>query len=364
MPGTERSTRDLGRLRADLEAWLAGQLPSAAAPVVSELRTPPVGQSSETVLFEATWTGDGQPVTRRLVARVAPQQADIPLFPRYDLAREYRAIQAVRQHTGAPVPEAVWLETDPSFLGSPFFVMGHVDGEAPPDVMYLLDGWLAQASEAEQRQVQESTIAAIASLHAAPDPARHFAFLQFREGGDTPLRRHVAHAWAWYEYASGVGGRFPLIEQGFRWVDDHWPSREGDTVLLWGDARIGNVLYRDFRPAALLDWEMSGLGPRELDLAWLVASHRVFADVLTQRGMPGMPHFLRLDDVVASYAAAGGHAAADMDFYLGYAAVQWAIVSALANLRRVHFGQLAMPDDPQDLIFNRAWLEQVAAPVA
>jgi aminoglycoside phosphotransferase (APT) family kinase protein len=348
-------------LRADLEAWLAGQLTAGADPVVSQLRTPPVGQSSETVLFEATWTGDGGPVTRRLVARVAPQRADIPLFPHYDLPREYQAIRSVAEHTDAPVPEAVWLEGDASFLGSPFFVMGRVDGEAPPDVSYLLDGWLARASAAEQRLLQESTIAAIGCLHAAPDPARHFAFLQFREAGDTPLRRHVAHAWKWYEYAAGLGGRFPLIERGFRWVDDHWPAREGDTVLLWGDARIGNVLYRDFRPAALLDWEMAGLGSRELDLAWLVASHRVFADVLTQRGMPGMPHFLRLDDVAASYEAVTGHAAADMDFYLGYAAVQWAIVSALANLRRVHFGQLVMPGDPQDLIFNRRWLEQVVA---
>ncbi len=207
-----------------------------------------------------------------------------------------------------------------------------------------------------------STVDALAALHAAREPARRCAFLQFPEDGDTALRRHVAHAWTWYEYARArTGDRFPLIEEGFRWLEDHWPAREGEPVLLWGDARIGNVLYRDFRPAALLDWEMAARGPRELDLAWLVASHRVFVDMLAERGVSGMPHFLRLDDVAARYEVVAGHAARDMDFYLTYAAVQWAIVLVLGQHRRAHFGQILMPDDSQGLITNRAALARLLA---
>jgi aminoglycoside phosphotransferase (APT) family kinase protein len=362
LPGTARSTRDIGRLRDGLTAWLAGQLPPGSSPVVSELTEPPsVGQSSETLLFEAAWQENGTARSRPLVARVAPQPADIPLFPRYDLGREFQAMRAVARLTTAPVPEARWLEPDPSHLGSPFFIMSRVEGQVPTDVVYILDSWLSRAVPADQRRLQESTIEAVARLHAAPDPARHFAFLQLPEAGDTPLRRHVAHAWKWYEYAAARGGQFPLIEQGFRWVEDHWPAREGDSALLWGDARIGNVLYRDFRPAALLDWEMAALGPRELDIAWLVSAHRVFEDMLARRGLAGMPHFLRLDDVAAGYETACGHAVADMDFYLTYAAVQWAVVFVLTGLRRVHFGQLAMPADYQDLITNRASLERMLA---
>jgi aminoglycoside phosphotransferase (APT) family kinase protein len=359
-PDTARSTRDLGRLRADLQEWLAGQLPPGSSPEVSELREPAsVGQSSETLLFEAAWQDSGGTRTRRLVARVAPQPADLPLFPSYDLAREYQTMRAVAQLSDAPVPEALWLEPDPAPLGSPFFVMSHVEGQVPSDIVYLFDSWLARASGAEQREVQDSTIDVLARLHAVPDPARHFAFLQLPDAGDTPLRRHVAHAWKWYEYAAARGGRFPLIERGFRWLHDNWPAREGEAVLLWGDARVGNVLYRDFRPAAILDWEMAVLGPRELDIAWLVSSHRVFADVLAGHGLSGMPHFLKLEDVAATYEAASGYAVADMDFYLMYASVQWAIVSVLANYRRVHFGQLPKPDDSQDLMFNRACLERL-----
>jgi aminoglycoside phosphotransferase (APT) family kinase protein len=30
------------------------------------------------------------------------------------------------------------------------------------------------------------------------------------------------------------------------------------------------------RPAAVLDWEMTALGPREVDIAWLIFAHMVF----------------------------------------------------------------------------------------
>jgi hypothetical protein len=49
-----KSSRDLGWLRAGLEAWLAARLPDGAAPEVAELTAPRTGHSSETVLFTAT----------------------------------------------------------------------------------------------------------------------------------------------------------------------------------------------------------------------------------------------------------------------------------------------------------------------
>ena len=41
-------------------------------------------------------------------------------------------------------------------------------------------------------------------------------------------------------------------------------------MLSWGDSRIGNVLYEDFRPVAVLDWEMATVGPRALDVSWII----------------------------------------------------------------------------------------------
>jgi aminoglycoside phosphotransferase (APT) family kinase protein len=132
-------------------------------------------------------------------------------------------------------------------------------------------------------------------------------------------------------------------------------------VLSWGDARVNNVIYRDFRPVALLDWEMAGLGPREIDIAWLVGGHRVFEDIAGLFSSPGMPHFLRLEDVATQYEAATGYSVRDIDFYLTYTAIQWAVVFVIAGLRRVRFGEQAMPDEVHDLIINRGPLEQMLA---
>lgn len=357
----QKSSRDLGQTRADLAAWLARKLPAGSAPEVTELTAPPTGQSSETLFFTADWHDGSVRQARRLVARVAPRRVDMPVFPSYQMEREFRVIRIVGELTDIPVPEAVWVEPDPAALGTPFYIMSRVDGDVPDDITYNSDGWLFEAGREEQRLLQESTVSALAALHAVPDPERNFAFLQFPQAGDTALRRHVAHAQAWYDHAVSLGGRCPLIERGFRWLAENWPASSGETVLSWGDARVNNVIYRDFRPAALLDWEMAGLGPREVDIAWLVGGHRVFQDIAGLFGSPGMPDFMLLEDVAAQYEAATGHRVRDIGFYLTYTAIQWAVVFVIVGLRRVRFGEQAMPDDVHDLIINRGPLEQMLA---
>ena len=172
------------------------------------------------------------------------------------------------------------------------------------------------------------------------------------------MRRHVEHTRAWYEFAH-EGHRSSLIEEGFAWLDAHWPEHEGDAVVSWGDARIGNVMYRDFEPVAVLDWEMAALGPRELDLTWLVNAHCVFEHLASNFGLEGMPHFLRLDEVAAEYERLSGYTPRDLEFYMTYAAVEWAIVFLRTGLRAVHFGEQEMPDDVHDLMHHRGLLEQM-----
>ena len=55
-------------------------------------------------------------------------------------------------------------------------------------------------------------------------------------------------------------------------------------MLNWGDARVGNILYRDFAPIAVLDWEMATVGPREVDLAWMIFLHAFFHDMAVTFG--------------------------------------------------------------------------------
>jgi aminoglycoside phosphotransferase (APT) family kinase protein len=356
------STRDAEQLRQTLTTWLGERLGSPTPPDVPEIGSNSAnGMSSETVLFRAGWTdADGVDHAEDLVARIAPDVANEPVFPEYALANQFDLLAMVAELTDVPVPAVRWLEVDPDVIGSPFFVMDRVDGVVPPDVMpYTFgDNWLYDASKAEQRRLQDTSVGVLAGLHSIPDAEARFAFLAPDADGDTPLRRHVNHSRDWYEFAKARASRSAVVEDGFAWLDAHWPD-EGPAVLSWGDSRIGNVMYRDFAPVAVLDWEMAGLGPRELDLGWMVFSHMVFQHLAKTFEMPGMDDFLVPEDVSATYESLTGHAPRDLDFYIVYAAVQWGIVFMRTGARQAHFGEIEMPADVDDLLHHKDLFRQL-----
>ncbi|WP_328808175.1 phosphotransferase family protein [Nonomuraea antri] len=343
------STRDLEELRDRVTHWLAGRL---GEPVeVSDLERPSSnGMSSETLFFTASW---GRTRTR-CVARLAPAAEAVPVFPSYDLRAQFEIMRLAGEKAGVPAPRALWFEPDPGPLGSPFFVMERADGDVPPDVMpYTFEGWLLEADPREQRRLQDATVEIVAALHETRFTPGELAVL-----GPGGLREHVDDQRAYYWWAHGER-RIPVLERAFAWLESHWPDEPGPDVLTWGDARIGNVMYRDFTPVAVLDWEMAALGPRELDLSWMIFLHRFFQDLTVAMGLPGMPDFMRRDDVCQKYRQITGYEPRDMDFYEMYAALRHGIIMARVWQRRIHFGEQPRPDDPDDLVLHRATIEDL-----
>jgi aminoglycoside phosphotransferase (APT) family kinase protein len=362
----QRSSRDPDQTRIRLEQWLAQTLGPESSPTVADLAgTDANGMSSDTMLFRARWRADDGPRDERLVARVAPDAADVPVFPTYDMQGQFDVIRQVGSLTEAPVPKTWWCETSADPMGAPFFVMSQVDGVVPPDVMpYTFgDNWLFDATTEEQQRLQTTTIEAIAALHEITDPTARFGYLERTSAGGTHLRRHVANTRAWYEMVARDGAASPLVERGFEWLDANWPAHESPTVLSWGDSRIGNVLYDNFAPVALLDWEMAGLGPAELDIGWIVYAHHVFQSLAEMLGLPGMPTFLAPADVATKYESLRGYAVRDLRFFMVYSALQWGIVFLRTGHRQAHFGEREMPPDPEELIHNRPHLESLLADV-
>jgi len=347
----QRSTRDLASLRAGLATWLAEQAGTDVD--LGEVEVPGTnGMSSETVLLDAAWDG----AQHRLVARFAPEPSAVPVFPAYDLERQARVMTEVRAATDVPVPEVLWTEPDGARLGTPFFVMRRVDGRVPPDVMpYNFDSWVTAATDEERALLQSTSVDVLARLHAA-GPLERFAFLELDRAGATAMQRQLADQAAYYEWAR-EGLRVPLIERTFAWLEEHLPGDEGDAVMCWGDARIGNMLYDGFEPAAVLDWEMAVLAPPEVDVAWFAYLHRFFEDLAARFGASGLPEFLRLDDVATEYERVSGRTPRHLRYFTVYAALRYAIVSVRTTKRGVHFGQQTMPDDLDDVIMHRAGLE-------
>ena len=289
-----RSGRDPAEFPARLAEWLATVFPAERTRPGVVLRdgNDANGMSSETLILDADWTEGGERRTGRYVARVAPAQEDVPVFPEYALRSQYDTMRLVGELTEVPVPRVRWMEPTGQVIGSPFFVMDHVEGTVPQDVLpyNFGDNWLYDASPEDQRRLQDGTVETIVKLHAIPGAGSRFGFLTPRQGtaGDGPLARNLAWTKAWYDFAVDGLGRSALVERGLAWLDAHLPETR-ETVLCWGDARIGNILYRDFAPAAVLDWEMAAIGPRELDVSWLIFAHRVFESLAAMLELPGMP---------------------------------------------------------------------------
>ncbi|MFJ6570193.1 phosphotransferase family protein [Streptomyces sp. NPDC091292] len=352
-PRPRTSTRDLGELSRRLTGWLSARLPGARAVRVSVPASN--GMSSETVLFDIEpGAGHPEPPVRSCALRLAADPAAYTVFPVYDMPRQYRTMRLVAERTGLPVPRVLWLEEDPEPLGAPFFVMERVDGRVPPDVMpYTYEGnWLHAASDEERAGLEEATVGVLARLHDGV-PAREADYLA-APGDGSPLTRHVRAQRAYYAWVVDGLPRSPLIERAFDRLTELWPDDEGAPVLVWGDARIGNIVYDGFTPAAVLDWEMAGLAPREVDLAWTIYLHRFFQHLTAGSGQPGLPGFLRRDRVEERYARLTGHTPRAMDFHLLYAALRHAVVMLRVAYRQVHFGETAVPRDPDTLILHHA----------
>ena len=349
------SSRDPQQLHQRLGAWLADQV--AGGEVIGVTAPEANGMSSQTVLFDARFDDGTGMAVHELVARVAPAAVDVPVFATYDLAAQYRVMQLVARHAPAvPVPATRWLETDAGVLGGEFFVMDRVHGRVPPDVMpYTFEGWLADAAPADRRHLQDTTVAVLAAIHGIDLTGVDTGFLELGGGEGSSLRRHVDHWRGYYDWMRG-DGRLPLVDDTFAWLEANWPADPGPDVLSWGDARIGNVIYDGFTPAAVLDWEMAAVGPAGIDVGWMVFLHTFFQDLSEQFGLAGLPDMFVPGDVAATYGAAGGGDIHDLDFYVVYAALRHALVMARVHERRVHFGEAEAVSDPDDAIMHRARL--------
>lgn len=341
------SHRDPLGLRADFERWLSAR--QAGAAVAAAELTASGATSDATILVDAGWDGEAH----RLMVRIAPRADARPRLPRGDIRYEFLTLRRLgSQVVRAAVPQALWVEDDPQPIGAPFLVMSRVEGQIPPgpERPYTFGSWVTDASPADRQRMQRGTIEQLARVHAAT--AADFGFLDRRRAGESGLAAHFRHTIDCYGLIREEGLRVPLIERGLAWVREHWPD-ESAPVLSWGDAAIGNVVYRNFSPVALLDWEMATLGPRELDLGRMIFSHRFCQDLAQAAGLPGLPDFLRRDDVAATYAELTGYRPAQLDFYTAYAALVQAVVAVSGRLRAVALGQAELPADPETMIVHR-----------
>src|SRR5262249_25558741 len=112
------------------------------------------GHSCETYLLEGL----------DRILRTEPSEEG--LLPPYDMAFQHRVLGAVGACPGGPpVPRVFELCTDPSVIGSPFFIMERLVGEA---FEYQVPPWLAAAAPEVRGRMSAQWIDAVVAVHRMP----------------------------------------------------------------------------------------------------------------------------------------------------------------------------------------------------
>ena len=241
------STRDAGDLRARLDAWLAGRPEVGARPSIDSFERPETnGMSSETLLFDASWEAPDDPgtrVTRRLVARLCPDTSAYPVFPTYDMAKQARVMQLVRDRTEAPVPVVRWNEPSADPLGAPFFVMERVEGRIPSDnPPYHASGWVTEIAPAERGALWNSGLDALAAIHPVDPASRGIDFL------DAPAPD-----------ADSVEWQLALWKRYFDWAADGRPFELALVRAMIGAAKADGHIDAEEQRAIFAQVERIGL---------------------------------------------------------------------------------------------------------
>lgn len=324
-----------------LASWLSTKLLDAQHITVTDVHVPGAGGlSNETVLFTANWQQDGATTTRGMVARVQPDGPGV--FPDYDLRKEATVIKALGERSTVSVPEVYFYEDDPSVFGSPFLVMQRIDGRIPADdPPFTAAGWVLDLTPQQRRQMWHNSIDTLAAIHDVDWRAIGLDLLDTPEN-HSGLDAGLAQWCQTFEWAA-EGEPNPTIEAALRWLDENRPEADAQTVLNWGDARVGNIIFSDSLAAAgILDWEMVVLASREQDLGWwlfLMRHHTEGVGLPLPDGIPDR------DETVEYYERITGHRVRNLDYYEVLAGTRLAILMVRAAHLMIAAGLLP-PDAP------------------
>lgn len=319
---------DRSHYAAALQTWFTKVVPGASAVEITDLDIPvATGFSNETVMFTAAWTDSDGSHRERFVGRIEPGTGG--LFPTQtehtavSVATQHRIMATVGALGAAPVPSTIGFEPDPSVLGQPFFVMHFVEGRVPGDQpRYSQAGFLVdEATPEERRRMVESGLEAMAGLHAIEWKAAGLDWLDI-SGTGAPTTAHQLALYRGAIVADLQGREHPVLMAALDWLDAHDPG-DDRVGLSWGDARLGNIIWQDYRPAAVVDWEACALCPTEADLGWWLMFDRMSFDDM---GAPRLEGFPTREEMIAHYEAVSGREVRDAHYWEVFAVMRFAQV--------------------------------------
>src|SRR5262249_53845384 len=228
-----------------LENYLTGQVPGFAGPL--SVRQFKGGQSNPTYLLETP--------ARAYVLRRKPPGKLLPSAHAVD--REYRVIRALHGQR-FPVAAPILYCDDDNVVGTPFYVMGFVEGRV------FWEPQMPGASAVERAGVYDAMNATLARLHAF-EPS-DIGLTDFGRGENYVARQ--IDRWS-KQYRASETERIDAMEKLIAWLPRNVPP-SGPIRLVHGDFRLDNMIIAAAGPKvlAVLDCELSTLGDPLADFSY------------------------------------------------------------------------------------------------
>ena len=277
----------------------------------ADLRAEIIGHGRSNLTYRI-WNDEGEWVLRR------PPLGHV-LETAHDMAREYRVMAALSEHTDVPVPATFALCEDDSVNGAPFYVMEMVrgvivQGEPPPGFA---------DDPADKERMAEALIDTLVAIHAVDWKAVGLEGFGRPEGY---LERQVRR-WG-KQWAGNKTRELPAVDELHRLLEQRLPQ-QSDSTIVHGDYRLDNTILDADNPGrvlAVLDWEMSTLGDPLADLGLLMVYWRDptdpvdLAQAYTPQGFPSRA------EVIQRYAEKSGRPVDDMGFHIALANYKLAVI--------------------------------------
>jgi aminoglycoside phosphotransferase (APT) family kinase protein len=210
--------------------------------------------------------------------------------------------------------------------------MERIEGEVPAEGHHSA-GVLAEAAPKDREAMWLSAIEAMTRIHRV-DPVL-FPFLNRPELGPTGVDQELA---VWDEYRRWAAVKpHPMLDKARQWLADHLPAKRA-TALAWGDARPGNIVFRDNRCVGLLDWETVSLGGAESDLGWWL----FFETAVTETaGVPLLEGIGDHDATIAAWEHFMGRKADSFEWHEVFATFRFAMIYERAVALNAAAGDMA-----------------------
>lgn len=250
------------------------------------------GACQDNYLMDLEVQGGSQSGAYNLVMRT---DKGASLFASLSRADEF-AVCALAHHAGVKTPKPMWLETDTSVIGNPFYFMERIGGSANGRFV------VKDASIAEARKRLPSELAgALAAIHSVTPEQCKDADLSKKLGrllgAGTIASQSVLELRG---EAAKLKEAHPALELILNWLDAN-AKPTVDPVLVHGDFRTGNFMVSPKGLEGVVDWEFAHFGDRHEDISWLCMKDWRFGKLNKEAG-----GFTDRETFYAAYEKASG----------------------------------------------------------